>query len=128
MPVVCSEDMEKVYTMLICAKEAHGPRTSIGSDIIAEGCSPDVDMRALNFRILVLMTMANAFSNLPDNPFAPWQNGLRLHPAVFRVAAKAPLKWFRRYSGPACPFEVPLDDFVDQVKAESEEMGKQSPP
>lgn len=116
VPTVSAADLQKAYDLVL---QNHRQHVITGIDVLSGVCSPGADVKAISFRVLMLSALVNAWSEMgPGSPFTPYQDADHLDAAVFRVAARAPLRWLRRSVG--FPFGTTAEDFFGEIQKEQQ--------
>lgn len=117
VPAIDSADMQKAYELIINTERKHASEClGIGAGFYEGVCSPDADLKAVAYRVGILGAMVKVCSQMADSPYAPYLDGDQLHSAVFRVAARAPLRWLSRKSG--FPFDMTWEEFFGEIQKE----------
>ena len=65
----------------------------------------------------MLMALVMLCERQPSDPLAPWRKGNELDDAVIKVAAYAPVKYKRKFTG--FPFDMEPETFFQQVQNEA---------
>lgn len=91
-----------------------GKQVAVGISVIEHACSAGADVRAVGYRCGMLQALERLLGDL----LAPWKENGQLDDAVFRVAARVPMKWMGvGIPQLGLPFDV--DSFIDELRLES---------
>ena len=115
VPTVEMGDLKPVWNICKDIESRHpGKQVGVGISVVQHACSATADAGAVGYRC----GMPQALDSLPGDLLAPWKENGQLDDAVFRVAARVPMKWIGvgiPQSG--LPFDV--HSFFNELRLES---------
>jgi hypothetical protein len=116
VPMVEVADLRAVWgTYQDFAARHPGKQVAVGAAVLEEACSQRVDIEAVIYRYWMLQMLEMCCGDL----LAPWRQSGHFHEAVFRVAARIPMKWMEMgVPQQGLPFDVDL--FAQELRKESQ--------
>lgn len=115
VPAVEMGDLKSAWNIYKDVESRHpGKQTAVGISVIEHACSAAADIRAVTYRCGTLQMLEMLAGEL----LAKWKESGQLDDAVFRVAARIPMKWIG-VGIPHSGFPFDIDAFLDELRADS---------
>ena len=115
VPTVEMGDLKAAWNIYKDVESRHpGKQVAVGINVIEHACGASADVRAVVYRCGMLQLLERLLGDL----LTPWKENGQLDDAVFRLAARIPMKWIGvgiPQSG--LPFDV--DSFINELRLES---------
>lgn len=114
VPTVGVADLKSVWKIYKDIESKHpGGHGAVGITLVKHSCSAGADVRAVTYRCGMLQILDRVHGDL----LTTWKESGDLNDAVFRVAARVPMKWIGSGEHSGFPFDVDL--FMQELRLES---------
>ncbi len=114
VPTVGVADLKSVWKVYKDIESQHPEGgAAVGITLIRHSCSAGADVRAVTYRCGMLRILERVHGDL----LTAWKESGQFNDAVFRVAARVPMKWIG--AGPQSGFPFDVDLFVQELRLES---------